>query len=71
MIEKLLSASMEFGEWRCIVNCYTPENYSLAVREEAILRSRVNQLLITKLIHYCKIGLISHVEEKFFIDKLK
>ena len=53
------------------MNCYTPENYSLAVREEAAFRNSINQLLLSRLIHFRKLGLISRSEEIYFVDKLK
>jgi hypothetical protein len=71
LIVGVLGGGMEFGEWRCVANCYTPENYSMGVRREAAFRGVVNQLMIAKLIHFSKMGLVSKAEESYFIAKFK
>jgi hypothetical protein len=71
LVAAVLEGPMEFGEWRCVANCYTPENYSLEVKREAAFRGRVNQLLIGKVILFNKMGLLSKAEETYFIDKFK
>jgi hypothetical protein len=36
-----------------------------------MFRGRVNQLLISKLIQFSRMGLLSKAEETYFIDKFK
>jgi hypothetical protein len=70
-VYEFLSNHNDYAEWRCMVNCYVPENYSMNVKKEALFRGRVNQIMIDKLIYFKKLNLISKSEESYFINKFK
>jgi hypothetical protein len=54
-----------------MVNCYTPENYSMLRKEYAKFRGKINKLFIEKLIYFKNLKMISEKEESYFIDKFK